>query len=182
MREDGDRHRERRVLGNGRRVGAMALAGAAMATAVIRQRVLPRMRRVVRGDRHPGVTIHLVVGAVLSASMAHLGRGRGDGGKSERPRHAERKLQEQQCAESPSSRAGSHGESLHLGFRAGKFKVHTRVYIRGERADLFLAERESDSGHGNVSIGLIVGSTTSINGALRRARETPRSEGLECQS
>lgn len=117
MREGDDPHCERRMLGNGRRVGAMALAAAAMATALIRQRVLSRMRRVVRGAHHPGVTIHLVVGTVLSATMAHVRRARSDGGESERPGHAERKLQEQQRAESPSSRAGSHGESLHLGRR-----------------------------------------------------------------
>ena len=114
MREDGDRPCERRVLGNGRRVGAMALAGAAMATAVIRRRMLSRVGRLVRGGRHSGMTtFHLVVGAVPSAIMAHLNRSRGDGGERERPGHAERKLQEQHGAESPSGGVRSHGESLH---------------------------------------------------------------------
>ena len=108
MREDGDRPGERGVIGNGRRVAAMTPAGPATTTAVIRLRVLSRMRRMVRRDRPPGVIIHIVLGTVLSAIMAHVGRGWGDGSENERPRHAERELQEQHGAESPSNRARSH--------------------------------------------------------------------------
>lgn len=102
----------------------MAQADAAMATALIRGWMPSRMRRVMRDD-HPGVTIRHMVGTVLRAVIGHLGRGRGHGGERERPGHAERKLQEQHCAESPSSRAQSHGESLHRGFRTGKLRGHT---------------------------------------------------------
>jgi hypothetical protein len=60
--------------------------------------------------------------------MAHLDRGRGDGGESERHGHAQRKLQEQHCAESPSSRARSHSESLHRGHRTGKLRSPRNRY------------------------------------------------------
>lgn len=113
MGEDGNRPCEGQLLGNGGRVGAMALAGAAVATALIRARMLSRMRLVVRADA-PGMTkFHPLVGTVSAAFIAHRSPGRGEGGESERPGHAERKLQEQHGAESPSSRARSHGESLH---------------------------------------------------------------------
>lgn len=51
---------------------ALALAAAAMATAVIQRRML-WVRWVMRGDWRPGMSIHLEVGAVVT-DMAHLGR------------------------------------------------------------------------------------------------------------
>ena len=106
MHEDGDRPCERLVLGNGGRIGAVALARPAVATAVIRRRLLSRMRGVVRGDGHSGVIeCHPIAGAVLTAILGALGRGRGKGGERERPGHPERKLQKQHGAQSPSSRA-----------------------------------------------------------------------------
>lgn len=113
MGEDGDRTGER-WLGNDRRVRAMALAGAAVATAVIRRRMLSRMRRVVHGAGHPGmIHFHPVVRTGLTALVANLGRGRRDGSERDRPGHAERKLQQQHGADSPSNRSRSHGMSLH---------------------------------------------------------------------
>ena len=91
----------------------MALAGAAVATALIRGRMLSRMRHVVRADAAEVRKFHPVVGAVPAAIIAHMGPGRSEGGESERAGHAERKLQEQHRTESPSSRARSHGASLH---------------------------------------------------------------------
>ena len=113
MRKDRDWPCERQLLGNGRRVCAMALAGAAMATALIWARMLSRMRLVVWGDGPGVIKLHSLVGAVPAAVVAHLGPGWGEGGERERPWHAERKLQKQHGAEGPTSGARSHRESLH---------------------------------------------------------------------
>lgn len=95
-----------------------------MATAVIRRRMLSGMRSVVGRDGHSGVTeSHPLIGAVLTAILGHLGGGRGYGSERERHGHAERKLQKQHGAESPSSRTRSHHESLHP-FRSGEFRAH----------------------------------------------------------
>ena len=83
------------------------------------------MRLVVPGDA-PGMTkFHPLVGAVPTAVIAHMGPDRGEGLERERRGHAERQLQEQHGTESPSSRARSHGESLHRCFRTGKYRAHT---------------------------------------------------------
>lgn len=113
MRKDGDLPCERQLLGNGRRVSAMALAGAAMATTLIWARMLSRTRLVVPGDGPGVIRLHSLVGAVPPAVIAHLRPGRGEGGESERPGHTERKLQKQHGAEGPASGAQSHGESIH---------------------------------------------------------------------
>ena len=84
-----------------------------MATALIWARMLSRMRLVVPGDGPGVIRLHSPVGAVPPAVIAHLRPGRGEGGESERPGHAERKLRKQHGVQGPANGAGSHRESLH---------------------------------------------------------------------
>lgn len=104
----------KRQPGNGRRIRALAQAGAAVATAVIQGRMLPGRQYLMRMRGGTcAIEAHPLIGAVLHAGIAHLSPRRDVMGERERPGHAEPELQEQRGQESPSSRAQSHAERIH---------------------------------------------------------------------